>query len=419
MSQVIKLRTALLIAVLGIGALVAAKLPDRDDSATPMAATIAHENRVAKKPVAPPPPPPPATCGHEHPPLPLDEIERDGDRYVVKLPDGRVAELTLDPTAQQAALDALARAKAPRGAVVMMRTDGKIIALAGLRGGDTDAPTEAATEATEVWAPAASIFKIVTAAALVDAGVSPKKRVCFHGGVRSVMASNLRDNRRRDRRCETLGYAIARSQNALIGKLAHKHLDRGRLDKFARAFGMGASVPFCADNGVGRFTLPEDDLGFAQVAAGFWKTELSALGGAVVANTVASGGMAVEPRLVRAIIDEHGNRHEVAAATPTRAIDAGIAAAVDRMMAQTIDRGTAYKGFHDRKGRRFLADLRVAGKTGTLTRGGSKYLQYSWFVGYATSERAPATVISVVLGNPAQWHLKAHTAARLALQKAR
>lgn len=429
MSRVNKLRTGVMASLLGIAVLLVINLPDEAGAPRTVAANIGGEHKVASTPptnTAPvaaeaeePPPPAAASCDHGHAPLDLAAIERDGERYIVKLPDKRVAELTLDPLAQEAAQAVLARAKAPRGAIVMMRTDGEVIALAGLRGADTDTPVVDPTQATDTWAPAASIFKIVTAAALVEAGVSPKQRTCYHGGLRSVMASNLRDDARRDRRCETLGYAIAKSQNALIGKLAHKHLDRGKLERAARQFGMGTAPSFCTGADESGFELPDDDLEFARVAAGFWKTELSALTGAVVANTVASGGMAVEPRLVRAIIDEHGNRHELVPPKPTRAIPEKVAQAVDEMMVGTIERGTGYKGFHDRKGRRHLSDVRVAGKTGTLTRAQPSYLQYSWFVGYAQPTDAPATVISVLLGNPARWHLKAHTAARLALQQAR
>jgi cell division protein FtsI/penicillin-binding protein 2 len=92
----------------------------------------------------------------------------------------------------------------------------------------------------------------------------------------------------------------------------------------------------------------------------------------------------------------------------------GTARKVADMMAGTVRYGTAYKGFHDGRGRGFLSGTKVAGKTGSLTRD-TPYLSYSWFVGFAPADK-PELVISVVLGNPPKCHLKAHTAARLVLE---
>jgi cell division protein FtsI/penicillin-binding protein 2 len=332
-------------------------------------------------------------------------------RYAVKLGDGRTAVLTLDPALQREAESLLARARAPMGAIVVMSVDGRILALAGRRG-DSSAPQLA----TQVWAPAASIFKLITAAALVDAGVRPGAKVCYHGGVRSIVASNLKDHPRRDSACNDLSYAVARSQNALMAKLVHRHLEPARLRKVAEAFGISRAPAFALAAEGGRIDIPDDALAFARVAAGFWQTELSPLGGALIASTVASGGLAVTPRIVDTVV-----RGEVSIPVEPpqtrRVLAERVAREVAHMMVGTTESGTAYKGFHDDKGRKFLPNTRVAGKTGTLTRRSPDYLQYSWFVGFAPAD-SPEIVVSVLFGNPERWHLKAHTAARIILQKA-
>src|SRR5690606_35108602 len=94
--------------------------------------------------------------------------------------------------------------RAPRGAIVVMTPDGRILALAGRRTEDPKGSRDGIFDwrlATDVWAPAASVFKLVTASALVNAGVQADDKVCYHGGVRSVMESNLVDHKR-DSRCE-------------------------------------------------------------------------------------------------------------------------------------------------------------------------------------------------------------------------
>ncbi len=38
------------------------------------------------------------------------------------------------------------------------------------------------------------------------------------------------------------------------------------------------------------------------------------------------------------------------------------------MMENTVESGTSYRSFHDKAGKPYLPDIRVAGKTGTLTK---------------------------------------------------
>lgn len=348
----------------------------------------------------------------------LDKLELRGDRYVAPMSDGRTAVLTLDPRLQAAAEKVLRQSKAPRGAVVVTDRDGRVLALAGRRTEDPKGGPDGISDprlALEAWAPAASIFKVVSTAAMVEAGAQAADRVCFHGGVRSVMESNLIDTRR-DRRCETLSYGLAHSQNAIIAKVAHQRLEPARLAECATRFGFGQplALPFAAPASFGSATIPgEKGVPFARTAAGFDGVTLSALGGAVLAGTIASEGEAPAPVLVAAILD--GGR-EIPVTSPdgarrTRVLDPKVAAEVGAMMTQTCTAGSAARAF---RGREKIGNIAVAGKTGTLSVHKPHYMQYSWFVGYAPADK-PTLTVSVLLGNAELWHLKAHTAARTVL----
>ncbi len=352
--------------------------------------------------------------------LDLSRAVLSDNHFEVDVGEGRRAILTLDPQLQRAAEDTLGRAKAPFGAIVVLAPDGRILALAGRRNRAPAKRHDYSLPVT-VWGPAASVFKIVTAAALVDGGLSPTKQVCYHGGLRSVDASQLEDHPKRDNRCGDLIYGIAKSQNALIAKLAHKHLSPARLRSVASTLGFGSAPSFALEVEPNRADIPDEPLEFARVAAGFWHTELSPLGGALLANVIASGGRSVTPRIVEKVVDSKGRTQLVESVPPKRALSEKVAASVRRAMIATTERGTARKGFRDRRGRKYLSDIQVAGKTGTLTKGSAQrkdsYVQYSWFVGFAPAD-APKVTIAVLLGNPPKWHLKAHTAARLVLAKA-
>lgn len=347
------------------------------------------------------------------------EIALDGatvhdGHYQVRLYDGSVAVLTLDPKVQKAAEAMLDRAKAPMGAVVVMATDGRILALAGRRNEPTVVERAFDLPVT-VWAPAASVFKIVTATALVANGLESSSRACYHGGRSSVERAQLIDDPKRDRDCHDLEYAVSKSQNALIAKLADRHLDPDGLTEVAESFGFDEAPVFALDVEANRADIPTDALQFARVAAGFWSTELSPLGGALVANTIATGGEKVVPRIVDEIRFRNGTTREVVSEPAERVIDEGVATEVARMMRATTERGTAYRGFHDKRGTAFIPEG-VAGKTGSLSRTEPTYLGYSWFVGFAPAYD-PQVSIAVLLGNPRRWHIKAHTGARLVLDQ--
>jgi cell division protein FtsI/penicillin-binding protein 2 len=89
-----------------------------------------------------------------------------------------------------------------------------------------------------------------------------------------------------------------------------------------------------------------------------------------------------------------------------RVIDEGTASSVTAMMESTVDDGTSYRSFHDRNGRPYLPDIRVAGKTGTLTKPAPDGPFYTWFVGFAPS-RSPEVAISVMIANGVKWRVKA------------
>src|SRR6185312_12619059 len=133
------------------------------------------------------------------------------------------------------------------------------------------------------WAPAASVFKLVTTAALLEAGVTPEEKVCYHGGVHSLEADNLEDHPELDGRCKSLAYGLAKSQNAILGRLASDYLEPQVLSRKAQAFGFGGAPAFELPVASSTVAVPAESLAFARTAAGFWNTSLSPLHGALIA----------------------------------------------------------------------------------------------------------------------------------------
>ncbi len=339
----------------------------------------------------------------------LDRIELVGDHYEARLPDGRRARLTLDPDLQAAAEKLLAEARAPRGAIVAMTPDGKILALAGRRTAEPKGGTKGTNDwhlATDAWAPAASVFKLVTASALVAGGVDPDAKVCYHGGLHKPVESQIRDDRR-DNDCQSLAYGVAHSNNSIVGKVAFQHLEPGALVAAAHDLGLAGAVIDELPATFAQLALPETkDLALAQAAAGFSDTKLSALGGALLASTFADDGTQPTPRIIDSL-----DGAPRAAPPARRAIPEAVAREVGKMMVQTCEVGSAAKSFGRHR------KVKVAGKTGTLTTTEPFEMENSWFVGFAPADK-PEIVVSVVLGNAENWHLRGHEAARRLIDRA-
>jgi cell division protein FtsI/penicillin-binding protein 2 len=358
------------------------------------------------------------------PQVDLDSIARRGQRFVANLDGGGVAELTLNAGLEDAVEEVLATYHVPFGAAVAVSIpDGRVLAMVGRSAVD---PTLGPAElALRPWAPAASVFKIVAVSALVsEASLSASTRACYHGGISSVLADNLIDVPRLDRRCETLGYGLGKSQNAIIAKLAAQHLQPAGLRQMATAFGFGEPIAFDAPVEPSELDVPEDRLEFARTAAGFWHSSLSPLHGALLAAAIANGGEMPAPRLIERAFDGEGRAVILPRRPARRVLEPRVAHEVGRMMELTTKMGTARVAFQDRHGRPYLP-VEVAGKTGTLFYRGRPedpaapaavlpdggHLGYSWFVGYAPA-RQPRIAFAVVIGNPVAWRIKATFVAR-------
>ncbi|MEN9577139.1 MAG: hypothetical protein RJA70_148 [Pseudomonadota bacterium] len=341
--------------------------------------------------------------------LDLTRLELHPRRVSAPLSDSRRAVLTLDPDLQRTATSLMKRHSAPEAGVVLMdvKTGQVLVYASHLASGplfDVNARAEA---------PAASVFKLVTAAALVEmAGLSADTEQCYHGGKSRISAGELEDDPARDKWCATLATAMGRSLNVVFARLAKKNLSVEQLTRMAGAFGFGSEVPFELVNEPPLIELPEDPFEFARASAGFWHSSLSPLAGASLAQTIANGGKTLKPRIVHSI-ERDGEALLELPQHPEiirRAIKPETAVQLTRMMVQTTQDGSAHKAFFDRKGRPFLPNIVVAGKTGTLSRH-EQNRHYTWFVGFAPAE-APEVAIAALVVNTPVWNIKGPDLAR-------
>ncbi|MET0341812.1 MAG: penicillin-binding transpeptidase domain-containing protein [Polyangiales bacterium] len=367
---------------------------------------------IAPRPASAAPPKSPAEKAARPPAISREALLRGLDpraralsegRLTTALPGARKAVLSLDPALDAFVSKLLQKNDVPHAGVVAMDpATGRVLAYVshgqqGVRGPD---------RVLDASAPAASVFKVVTATALLAEGVTPSRSVCYHGGSQRLSMGELVDNPKRDTACASLTGALGFSINAVFGKLALQFLDPKRLARQAAAYGFGERLPFDVPTEPSVLDVPREKLEFARTAAGFWHTSLSPLHAAAMAASIANGGRMMRPELVDRVVDAQGKVvYASAPALHRKVTEPRTAQQLGIMLRATVAQGTSRRSFHDSRGRPVLPGIAVAGKTGTLSEE-RPYRGYTWWMGFAPADR-PRIALGVLVVNSPNWRIKA------------
>ncbi len=393
---------------IGVGAaagIILALVPVVRGGFTPLSQPL---RKLVRPSAAPAPNPIPKLDG-----IDLLRMDIRPQRVTAPLPEGRTAELTLDPVVQRAARAQMQRYRIPEAGTVLMEVKtGRVLTYASYV-----ADGEPFDVNVRAGAPAASVFKVVTGAALIEkAGLNAETEQCYHGGKSRILPDELVDDPRRDRWCATVAIAMGRSLNVVFGKLAQKHLTPEDVASMGGALGFGSPVPFVIQNEAPKIQIPQEPVEFARTSAGFWNTTLSPLAAASLAQTIANGGVTLEPRIVSAVYQGRDTvwKDEREPRALRQAIKSTTASELTLMMSHTVSNGSAFKSFHDEKGNSYLPGIEVAGKTGTLSDHEANR-HYTWFIGFAPADKPEVAVSSLIVNTPT-WQIKAAQLAREVLR---
>ena len=325
---------------------------------------------------------------------------------------GSSIETTIDRDLQfqaQAALEQVVREQHARGGtvVVMDPRSGDVLAMASYPWFDPNAFTEAkpATfrnrSVTDMFEPG-STNKVITAAVAVETEALPLDHRLSVPWTMPVGEFTIHDSHPHGVLRMTLGDVIAESSN--IGTVQVANLvGETNMASYLWRFGLGRPTGIGFPGEASGITLPvsqwtDTTLATAAYGQGLAATPLQMIS---VYATIANGGRWVQPRLVRATIDEDGIRHEAPRSPVRRVISAASAEMVSRMLAYAVDHGT---GTNAR-----IEGYQIAGKTGTARiprtdRPG--YLEGEYvasFIGFLPAGD-PEVVIAAIVDRPAQGY---------------
>lgn len=334
------------------------------------------------------------------------------DLVTGRQPQGAVVELTLDPVVQQAAWDALGD---QRGAVVALDpTTGAILAMVSkpsydpnlLAGHDT-ALVNANWQALQAAEgdpminraisgdtyPPGSTFKLVTAAAALEAGLTPQTQLPAPDELDLPLTSNVLRNfggsSCSSTGTTTLADALRISCNTAFGQLG-MDLGADALREQAVAFGFDTALNIPMDVSKSRFPADPDEPQTALSAIGQQDVRVTPLQMAMVSAAIANGGVQMKPYLVKAVRSQDltvvSETEPEELGTP---VSPATAAALRDMMVAVVADGSGTSAQ--------VPGIQVAGKTGTAQTT-EEAAPHAWFTAFAPAD-APRVAVAVIVEN--------------------
>ncbi|MEV8453053.1 penicillin-binding transpeptidase domain-containing protein [Streptomyces sp. NPDC052095] len=330
-------------------------------------------------------------------------------------PGGRVVTTVVDAV-QRAAYQGLG---GRRGAVAALEpATGKILALVSTPSYDPGLISGTGAAVTGAWErlnasksqpmlnrairqtyPPGSTFKIVTAAAALDAQVVTDPDADTRTPSPYVLPGTTTTLPNEARGCEraSLAEAIRISCNTVLADLGVRVGLDGMVDA-ARNFGFddtGLRIPSGVAKSNFDTRMSKDQLALSSI--GQFDTTATPLQMAMVAAAVANGGELMRPYLVDRTTT-HGSRtvQRNGPRSYHRAMNPGTAMQLRRMMVDVVENGTGTNAALD--------GVTVGGKTGTAQHGvDNSGLPYAWFISWAQAPDAarPAVAVAVVVEDAA------------------
>jgi len=193
-------------------------------------------------------------------------ISNEGANLMVKT--------SLDMNLQNYIINLLHRSLTFQAAVVVLRSDnGQILAMANY---EKQSSKERENICLKADFPAASLFKIIAAAAAIEAkDFTPEKPLTFKGGKYTLYKKQLKhDDKGRYTRKTSFKKAFSGSINPVFGKIGIYDLGKELMTEYADRFLFNQAIPFDLPLDMSSINVPDDNFGLAEIASGFNKRTL-------------------------------------------------------------------------------------------------------------------------------------------------
>jgi len=320
--------------------------------------------------------------------------------------NGRDLILTIDRTIQYMVEEELEKAIARYGAesgtiIVMEPQSGSILAMASYPSYDPDRFADTPAElfvnpSVSAHYEPGSVFKIITMAAGLDAGVVTPQSTFYDSGSIEVGGRTIMNWDRLGHGLVTMTDVLAQSLNVGAAYVSTT-MGRERFYTYVRRFGFGRITEVdLASEGPGRLRLPgdgewhESDLGTNSFGQGLAVTPLQMI---TAVAAVANDGLMMKPHVLEKIVDDQ-HVSPVQPVAVRRVVSPQTAEQLTSMLVEAVQKETDLAA---------VPGYKIAGKTGTAQVPIPGGYHPSWtiasFIGYAPPED-PAFIVLVNIDKP-------------------
>lgn len=283
------------------------------------------------------------------------------------------------------------------GIVAIEPSTGRIISMVGF-----DRANPLNNPCLDSIFPAASIFKIITAAAAVEKhGLNQGSSLSFTGGKHTLYKSQLTDKYSKYAQNITLKDSFAQSVNPVFGKIGSHLLGKTAIEQYAAAFGFNHPIDFEAPIDASTLSVADSPYQLAEIASGYNRTTLiSPLHGALIGAAILNKGAMIEPTVIDNISDQTGHVLYKSRIEPMQQVISPKSSDImASMMEATVDSGTGRKAFKGHQKDSILSRLDIGGKTGSMDNE-THEAHFDWFVGFAADKASgKKVVVSVVVAH--------------------
>jgi hypothetical protein len=246
--------------------------------------------------------------------------------------------------------------------------------------------------------PAASLVKVITAAAALEGAPQTARLPCRYRGSPYRLTPSRIDPPAHGHTV-TLRRALATSNNQCFAQLAVHAVGVGPLLEAIDRFGW-LDVPAPA-HAAGSAIAGDERYDVGRLGCGLAGCRITPLHAAQLAASLVHGEL-VSPHWIERVVDARGREFALpASAAPRQVLSPRLTNELRSMLVDTTQSGTARRAFRKRGGAPLLGPVRVAGKTGSLT-GKAPDGRYEWFIGVAPADD-PRVAVAVVLVQSDLW----------------
>ena len=316
-------------------------------------------------------------------------LAKQGMKYIVKT--------SIEPELQNYINTLLSHSMTDRAAVIVLKPDtGQILAMTQY---EKQRTSDNRILDLEADFPAASLFKIISAAAAIEAkGFTPDKTLAFRGRKYTLYKSQLKQTNGRYTVKTNLKKAFSGSINPVFGKIGIYYLGKDLMEEYADKFLFNHMIPFDLPLDISTVQVPDDDFGLAEIASGFNKrTRISPLHAALITAAVANDGDIMAPWLVEAVNDNTGKvLYHVTPSRLASPMKPDTAETLRILMRETVVSGTSRKAFRRIRRQKRFKNIELGAKTGTINDERDQF-KYDWITAYALPRQGAGGICLTIL----------------------